>query len=773
MKWLGNVIENVLLGWIKWLLFKGLIYFPLTILNHIYSAFLYLSGSSVEQLLFGTTIDDSGKLKFNFFESNSPLKATYLVMIGISASVSAILLCISVIKNFTKGNGIDKIGGAITKVSGSILVTTVIPVVVVSFLSLSSTVVNVLGSKYEYGATQGDIDKAKNTLTDSLNKVYMMKKLSIFDYKNTFKWINYNGKDGKAILNNQSINVEKGLTIKDYTRGDYNNLTQNSIYKNIKGWQLVSGTTNSFTPSTNVNFVHANSEYKLLPYEKSNKIENYDSNFEHYNHLLENLQDLISNENPDNNQNLFVNAKIREGINNLLEHSNSLFENGHENNIFKKDGNKISWTDNVSTIFQNGLDALNKLSLGKDPAKSENVKVLSHKLEDIRYVISDWNNKYYSLIENFKNQYNKPSIENFLSAILREPGSNTAENFEKESKMVLSFINFLNLEDIYNHFFMKNVNESEVVSLNDIAHFIDKYVDNGINETFSNHKKVSLSNLVEIISSATNSDLVITLYQFATGKTNSDWTKIPRISEIDLGRIFVGSLVILVSIVIVFLIALFVARRIFDIATFFVLGPIFSVWSPVDDGKRFANWLEFMVERILSIIAILTALKIMNVLAQYFKKMLMSANFEGENISNKQTLVNTILLIFTIAGLISIYASTRWFSSIFKVNTFNLTKSTRKSRNIKGESFIQNIMNKPQYIHNNEMFSLNETGKNMANAFNSTPLLLTSLAGSSISTISTGATALFKNRSTTLEAKQAVELDKKDHDEWENFIEVL
>lgn len=773
MKQFSKFLADILFSSTKWIFYKSFVYFPLVILNHIYSSFIFLSGKNVENLLFGTTIDENGALRFDFFNSDSPLKTIYITMIGIAGGISAILISISIIKGLSKNLVSHKISSGAFKVGGGMLISMVIPIITVSFLSLASTISGVFGSKNDFGATQKDVEIAKDRLTNGIDLIYDIDSINITNYKNEYSWINYVGATGNSLVDGVLKKNEKGVSIQKYHKSEYLNITQNNIFKNIIGWEFISENGNHYIPTNNTLISSNNAAYKLLPFENNNKVNLVSDYTSHQEKILNQLNEIILDESNGETDKQFVDQEIKKLLSDTIEISKSIFDKSHENHIFNFENKKITWSKNIIEQFGKAKNAINKINAGKNQEYGNEIKKLSHNLEDANFIIKNYKSISEALISKFLDKYNLEYIENLLSNILLTPESKKEEQIynEKEVKIILSFILVKNLEDIHDYFFSQYSKlENKSVSLMDISAKMDKYVlgiDDINSDKFSNGQIVSLNSLSDLISNTSSNEIVVVLFQLVTGKTSTDWTKMPRITEIDSSRLIVGIIAIAFGIFVTLKIAFFSARRIFDIAIFFTLGPVFSVWSAVDDGKRFSNWVEFMIERILSIIAILTSVRVLNILLYHFNILLKNTNLSEYEVGSTSLLKTIILLIFSFSGLLSILYSTKHFSEIFKAKSFNLLSGSTNFKIPwnKNDSIVNKISN---FLTNNSSENSNYNNyNNKISNIKPSPLLIGTGAAAAAGII--GTNFMFKN-SNHINSEDKKISSHEINVEWEEFI---
>lgn len=153
MGFLGNIIGGIfkvilspLIDFIMSLLYGILIRGPLSILNALDHSFQYVSGSSVDKLLFSTSMADN-KPQINFFASESPLKMFFLIVVGVAGTLLVLFTGLMVVQSLM-GKRKDTPVSRLAKIAGSTSMIFAIPAGFLMALSLSGAVMGAISGQH-------------------------------------------------------------------------------------------------------------------------------------------------------------------------------------------------------------------------------------------------------------------------------------------------------------------------------------------------------------------------------------------------------------------------------------------------------------------------------------------------------------------------------------------------------------------------------------------------------------------------------------------------
>ncbi len=153
MHFIGNIIGGIfkvilspLIDFIMSLLYGILIRGPLSILNALDHSFQYVSGSSVDKLLFSTSMADN-KPQINFFASNSPLKTFFLIVVGVAGTLLVLFVGLMVVQSLM-GKRKDTPINRLAKIAGSTSLIFAIPAGFLMALSLSGAVMGAISGQH-------------------------------------------------------------------------------------------------------------------------------------------------------------------------------------------------------------------------------------------------------------------------------------------------------------------------------------------------------------------------------------------------------------------------------------------------------------------------------------------------------------------------------------------------------------------------------------------------------------------------------------------------
>lgn len=170
---------------------------------------------------------------------------------------------------------------------------------------------------------------------------------------------------------------------------------------------------------------------------------------------------------------------------------------------------------------------------------------------------------------------------------------------------------------------------------------------------------MGLFNLKMRVSGTQDFILVLQLYRLISNDPNAtNWEATP--SFIDTGMLITGILTCLIALFIIFMYCLYVTKRIFILAIYFVISPVIVILGMKDDGYIAANFFKTWIVKFLSIILINIAMQVALVIT--------SGKYGISVLINEwqvHDFVKTIANIFVIiAGLIGGYTTSAMLSKM-------------------------------------------------------------------------------------------------------------
>lgn len=120
---------------------------------------------------------------------------------------------------------------------------------------------------------------------------------------------------------------------------------------------------------------------------------------------------------------------------------------------------------------------------------------------------------------------------------------------------------------------------------------------------------MGLANLRSYVIGYKDFDLVLQIYRLATGNDYStDWRAVPRFVHVD--TLVVGILASLISVIIIALYTIYVVKRVFIIAIYFVMSPIMIATGVKDDGYKASAFAKTLIVKFSSIMFITIGMQV-------------------------------------------------------------------------------------------------------------------------------------------------------------------
>lgn len=351
------------------------------------------------------------------------------------------------------------------------------------------------------------------------------------------------------------------------------------------------------------------------------------------------------------------------------------------NTSLRVDQELINNTKNYLIPILNKIDLINSVSINGSNL-NEFLNNLNNELQQNLTNAINTNNQQLiqqiqdsiNAVNNVQNNINQLPIlkENILN-ILNEMRVNEI-NVESSDKL-LEYIN--KLEDIQNSFCflsdklnilnkdfssvissnLKQYIESFNGSMNDSQIGLGYYFNNDVGIVNiiinGNNDFIGLFNIRSYLSGLKDFDLVLQIYRLATNNPNAtNWQANPLYVKVE--TLAIGIIASLVSVIIVALYTVYVAKRIFIIAIYFVLSPIIIVTGVKDDGYIAANFSRTLMVKFSSIIFITIGMQVAMIIT--------SGNY-GLNVlidqwDTTRILKMTASIILIISGLLAGYTTT-------------------------------------------------------------------------------------------------------------------
>ncbi len=235
----------------------------------------------------------------------------------------------------------------------------------------------------------------------------------------------------------------------------------------------------------------------------------------------------------------------------------------------------------------------------------------------------------------------------------------------------LSFINLNdNLKDLVNHqstiigydpsfkgqfvlidSFIKSAGS---IDKTEIGYFVSTCQNQSLiyNLSNSNGENLSLYNLSNILSNHKDFSYVLSIYRIIANDPNAtNWKDIP-VSELKASNLLIGLVFLVMAIILMLFFCLFVTKRVFYLAIYFIVSVIIFASAIQDDGLRVSLWFKVVIGKFLSILIITLGFNLGLTLASGFNSII-------NNIPDHDHLWKSITsCIVDFSGLLAAYGST-------------------------------------------------------------------------------------------------------------------